>query len=397
LRPGERLASVRRQHVRYSPGKRCDVLCALSLDGDPAPRLATITFAALDWLSRARHEGAFLDEERSRLVELFPADFELPGLACATDPRQVAPFLASLADAWSTADARPLRVEVLRYVPHRRCVLRYEMDAPDGPRRLIGKVYADAGRAADVGRKLLALREQLPGVAPALAGVHEAWNLTLMELVAGESMKRMLRDGPSLECARDAVRRAAAALASLHAVRLEGAGAPSILDEVRHVAKRGARIGLVAPALGAQLDSLLARLDALARDLVWDEPTFIHDGFKPAQVLLDGDRVHIIDYDGSGRGDPAIDVGKFMAQLRKEALLAEREDFRALPRYFLEQYLDNASASDVGGRVRVAECVALAQIAVQRFRSKPLDYARDGEASSPAVLLREADACLADL
>lgn len=401
LLPRAQATAVKRENTRYSPGKACANLFALSLN-DQTPRLATVTFGEGGWLSSAsaqRDGVALFDEQRACLVELFPADFEMPGLAPATDPGQVAPFIAGRGGDWSAADARSLRVEVLRYVPHRRCVLQYEIATAGGPRRLIGKVYAEAGRAAEVGRKLEALRDQLAGIAPAPApiGVHEDWNLALMEWVPGDSMKRLLRGAPSLEDARDAVSRAAKALAALHTVRLAGGEVRSLRDEVRHVRKRGARIGLVAPALGARIEALLERLEPLACDLTWEAPSFIHDGFKPAQVLLDGGAVRIIDYDGSGPGDPALDVGKFMAQLRKEAVLGQREDFRSLQASFLEQYVSCNSAAGVAERARVAECVALAQIAVQRFRSNPLEYARGGDASLPAVLLREADACLARL
>lgn len=401
LLPGQQATAVRRQHTRYAPGKKCDLLCSVSLDGEATPRLATMTFGTGDWLSSQAwdRDAGFLDEERACLIELFPADFAMPGLASATDPQRVAPFLAGLGNGWGDVDAPSLRITVRRYVPHRRCVVQYEMSTPDGERRLIGKVYAEEGRAAEVASKLAALSDQL-GVAapaPACAGLHEGWNLALMEWLPGVSMKRVLRDDPSLAVARAAVSRAVPALAALHSVRFEHGEVRSIRDEVRHARKRGARIGLVSPALGAQLESLLGRLDPLARDLASAEPSFIHDGFKPAQVLLDDDRVRIIDFDGSGLGDPAMDVGKFMAQLRKEALLAEREDFRSLPAYALEQYLRCADDENLAIRARIAECAALAQIAVQRFRSKPLAYGREGDASLPALLLREAHDCLARL
>jgi hypothetical protein len=397
LLPGAQAAFVRRSHTRYSPGKACANSFQLSLE-DGTSRLATVTFGEREWLSSvsARRAGvAFLDDERACLVELYPADFEMPGLAPASDPAQVAPVLAGLGSEW--ADARSLRIDLLRYVPHRRCVLQYEIATPDGPRRLIGKVYAEPGRAADVGRKLEALRDQAAAVAPALACVHEGWNLALMEWLPGEPMKRLLRNTGSLEDARDAVSRAARALAALHTVRLDGDKMRSVAGEARHARRRGARIGLVAPALGEQLDALLERLDPLVRDLTWKTPSFIHASYKPAQVLLNGDTARIVDYDGSGPGDPAVDVGTFLAQLRKEALLAHRDDLRALSGTFLQQYTSCAGVAGLVERARVAECVALAQIAVQRFRSKPLAYGRDGDASLPVMLLREAEDCLAKL
>src|SRR5438876_804673 len=69
------------------------------------------------------------------------------------------------------------------------------------------------------------------------------------------------------------------------------------------------------------------RLDALVRRLAGyleqspaaDLP--IHGDFSPKQVVLTNGAVTLIDLDRSVRGDPALDLGLFLAHLEHDALL----------------------------------------------------------------------------
>ncbi len=415
LFPGQHLAATKQLRTRYRAGKRCVNLYSVWLGTTESqrPRLVTTTFGRASWFEqtlrhRDRLSGAagattLLLPEFRCLVEFFPEDYELPGLAPATDPTRMSAELSELASGGS-ASAPSSRVEigVLRYVPHRRCVLHYVIDSAEGPRHLIGKVYSQDGKAAQVYEKLDAVRRQLStaraaGIVPVPVGVVGEWNLVVMERVPGTSLAQMLRSATSNGAVEEAILLAARTLAALHSVHLESAEVHSLAGELELVRKRGSRLHLVAPALGERLDSVLGQVAPLAQGLPCAEPAFIHDGYKPSQILIEGDRASLVDFDGSAVGDPAIDVGKFMAQLRKEALLSGRDEIRELSDRFVTEYEARSATNGLRERARIGECIALAQIAIQRFGARPYAYARDGEASLPALALREAAACLATL
>jgi aminoglycoside phosphotransferase (APT) family kinase protein len=406
LYPDRRLRAVRREHTRYSPGKRCAVLYNLTFD-DGAPELATVTFGKRSWLERAGASHArpadgappraLLVPEQPCLVERFPLDWQLPGLAGAVDADEVRALARRLSYGGARDDAAPPRIELLRYVPHRRAVVAYRMAGRD----LIGKLYGEEGKAADVWRKLSTAHAALDedgAVVPRPVALIEAWNAVLMERVPGVPLKGLLRGaGASAPRVRGALRMAAVALARLHRVRIDGVEVRTAAGELRHLRKRAVRIQDVAPELAVELQALCDRLGPVVDALPLVEPVFIHDGYKPAQVLVQPERVSIIDFDGSCAGDPAADAGKFMAQLCKEALLSGREEIRGLRRDFLQAYLDASHARGVDERAPAWECVALLQIAVQRFRSKPAEYAKKGAQSMPARLAREAGRALDEL
>jgi aminoglycoside phosphotransferase (APT) family kinase protein len=56
-------------------------------------------------------------------------------------------------------------------------------------------------------------------------------------------------------------------------------------------------------------------LESIAAQPV-EAPTVVHGDFKCDNLVVSGSRVHLLDFDRCGRGDPAADIGKFLADLR---------------------------------------------------------------------------------
>jgi aminoglycoside phosphotransferase (APT) family kinase protein len=68
--------------------------------------------------------------------------------------------------------------------------------------------------------------------------------------------------------------------------------------------------------VGRQLHREVGRaLDVLSW-LPAEPPTMTHGDFKCDNLVVNGSRVHLLDFDRTGRGDPAADIGKFLADLR---------------------------------------------------------------------------------
>ncbi len=82
------------------------------------------------------------------------------------------------------------------------------------------------------------------------------------------------------------------------------------------------RLATSVPELAGAAQPLVSRLTELARDTEPDPVVPSHHDFRPAQVLLDGDRVAFVDFDGACMAEPALDVGRFRAKLRDTGISA---------------------------------------------------------------------------
>ena len=74
------------------------------------------------------------------------------------------------------------------------------------------------------------------------------------------------------------------------------------------------------------------RLTELARETAPDPAVSSHHDFRPAQVLLHGEGVGFIDFDGACMAEPALDLGRFRAKLRDIGISALGLDGTRHPR-----------------------------------------------------------------
>lgn len=388
---GSELDSAAIGTMRYTPGRSCVVLLELRFHDDVhACDRAVVTFAKddrLDDVYSAYYSGGRADEttavllpEYRCLVELFPADWRLPALAHAMRGNGSHP---------GRAQESPSPVRVLRYRPHRRCVLLHG----EGSDEVVGKVYGPGRQAADVFARQDAIRARAAGF-DVPRPLKLAADVVLMERVPGTSLKelfgRVANDGDGEVLAR----RAAASLAAFHGVRLATAESRSFADDVKRVQKPVGRLAAVAPEFAARADGMLARLAPVAEAAPAERsPALVHGDFKPGQLLVDGDRMTIVDLDRACIGEPALDVGNFLAQFRKEALLTGNEGLRRLARPFVDEYLRRAPCDGLADRARAVEALALVRMAVRRLRLDPAGYAAAPARSLPNLLLAEAALC----
>lgn len=383
------------EDMSYSPGRECVVTYAFRLDGEDVNRLAVATFAKDDRLAglfaRAHRgrPGAALLSDRRCLVELFPVDWRLPRLTLLTDPIRAASMLGRAARRHLPAS----RVTVLRYRPHQRCVLLYESDGAEAIAKAF--VRADAAAASlEVIRSLQASSRALALTVPTPLTFNGARDTILMERLGGKSLKAVIGATSSEGTVAELVELSAGALVRLHGLRLPGGTERSFIGEVGDLRRRSARLSAVAPDLAVELDRVLPRLESLAPLLGWRGRSFVHGDFKPSQMLLRDGRLALVDFDRAARGDPALDVGNFMAQFRKETLYGTSAHLRGAPAQFLAAYESLSPRKPVARRARAYEALALARMALRSFRKFPHLYARSGPTSLAPLLLQEALRCL---
>lgn len=220
------------------------------------------------------------------------ADPALPALEVALDGRRMARLLAEVAGV----DGGPWSAEVIAYKPGQRCTIRYAC----GATQLVGKVYGRPVLAERVAGWIRAAGEPGP-----LAIVPEL-GLLIRPYVAGRDLRHAL-DGP-------AVALAARRLAELHATAPPAGVKPKPL--ARELDKLDAwcdEIDIAVP--GPAVRAARRRLHALAETLSPAPAVLIHRDFYYANVIWDGDRVWLLDFDELGVGDASFDVGHFLAHL----------------------------------------------------------------------------------
>jgi len=346
--------------------------------------------------------------ESGCLVEFFPVDWQLPALAQALELGEIAPFLSQ--DGPQAEQARGLpTVEVVRYrLRSRRCVLRYRVDAPDGsgPQEVIGKVYPSGARAVQVAHALNCLHPQATAcglIIPKPLKVVPDRSLLLMERVPGTELKLIMKRAKRApeqfnpEQFKEIIRLAAATLVSLHRFRFESQEVQSLQTQVEKLRPQIASLHLLAPLLAQWVEALLQQIAQLSIGFPAVAPSFVHGDFSPGQLLLNTDRMAVIDFDSASLGDPALDVGNFMAKLHRLAVFIRGagDEFRQLATHFLSEYQARLPEYRVAERIHLFLSAALIRNALREFEMRPYDYYGRADLDSRLIcLLQEAAACL---
>jgi aminoglycoside phosphotransferase (APT) family kinase protein len=233
-------------------------------------------------------------------------------------------------------------------------VIRYHVrvevpGAAPGERELVffAKVHSDLSDAAvahHVAEDLWHARAPLPGAVrrfiPRPLALVQELNLVLSEAAGGAEHREwvsgaaVLRPpgrrgtaGGAAHCAnahtRDALVASATALASWHTSEVSGWLAQQRCAE-RYTAKvmhwTRVLIGQT-PALGGELASAASYLAQTLSAVSVECAVPVHGAFKPSQLVFNGAGQPVVtDFDGACLGDPALDVGCFLAYLRPVGL-----------------------------------------------------------------------------
>ncbi len=223
----------------------------------------------------------------------FPDDPDLPGLAAATDERDVRSLLLACDVEPGPVEPGPVELRVRSYRPGRRAVVEVRTAAV----RLFLKVVPPTALGPLAERHRLLRTAGLP-VPPVLAARDDG--RLLLEALHGTSLRTRLREGSDLAPSGDDV------VELLDLLPAELTGLPrrtSWTDAVRSCAEvtaaalpdEGARCGQLADAVRAAVDD------------VGDEP--VHGDLYEAQLLLTGGRISgLLDVDTAGPGRRADDL-----------------------------------------------------------------------------------------
>jgi hypothetical protein len=253
------------------------------------------------------------------------ADPELPTLPAALDPAVVADELAA-----ALPRAGALRVDAIRVVRHkrgRRCLVEYdvELTGRDGSPEavsLLGKL-----RRRRTGRTPYELARALwdagfDGASP--DGISTPEPMGLMAPI-GMWLQRRVPGTPATELLAGPGGPALAARIAEVAHKVHRAGvmpkrAHGMDDELRILHEVLPTVTAARPAWDSRIVGLLQACDGLGAAVPPPQPCGIHRDFYGDQVLVDDDRLWVLDFDLYCWGDPALDIGNFLGHMTEQAL-----------------------------------------------------------------------------
>ncbi|HEY6932503.1 MAG TPA: phosphotransferase [Marmoricola sp.] len=310
-------------------------------------------------------------------------DEALPALPRLTEPAAVAELLEPLVRATGHPDASITACEpvVVRYKPGSRCTVVVQVSYAPGrstpPSPIVVKTHqGDKGEVAWAAMNALWERpgtwRRVVQLAEPIAYVPKDRILVQGPVPGASTLKVLVReavasgDPTRLSLLRDRLVQTARGLAAIHRSGASYGLPATFEDELAEVQEVVDRLSFSVPALADAAEPMLQWLAERSGTVPPDPIVAAHHDFRPAQVLLHEDGVGFIDFDGACMAEPALDVGRFRANLRDigistvdvtrggprvEATLSLLDD---LCEHFLQAYLAYAEVSPT--RVLLWEC-----------------------------------------
>jgi aminoglycoside phosphotransferase (APT) family kinase protein len=265
---------------------------------------------------------------------------------------------------------------------------------------VFGKVACDdrgaLGRAA-----LEALRAPMAAAGwrvPRPLGYEPGLRLLLLEAIPGTPVigalleSRLRTAGGVAETRTDdlesAIEACARMLASVHRCALAAGPVRDAPAELANLDCDVAALAALAPTLAARLEGALRKAGARLAATPALPLGFAHGDFSHSQVIADGDRVGVLDFDTVCRAEPGLDLGHFVAYLRLAACRTAGDAAAVegvigdLRDRFVSAYVSasgSGAAAEPTLRARIApyETLSLVRLAAHSWRKfKPARLAR---------------------
>jgi aminoglycoside phosphotransferase (APT) family kinase protein len=268
--------------------------------------------------------------------------------------------------------ARRLSVSAIRVVHHkpgRRCLIEYDVEIQHEHRpvdlvTVIGKVKKK-GADRDTFEVTHALHEHgfdaggsSAFSVPEPIALLPEWKMWLQRKMAGTTADVLLGRSDWLRVSR----RAAEVVHAIQRANVASSRTHGTTDELHILRERLSRVAAHRPLWTQRLE----RLGEVCQSLLDSLPTVpacsVHRDFHPGQLLMEGDRVHLLDLDLYAAGDPALDVGNFLAHIAERSLrsFGDVNALAAGEAAMVNRFLDLTPAVD-RHRLNVFRLVSLAR------------------------------------
>ncbi|HEV2809674.1 MAG TPA: phosphotransferase [Acidimicrobiales bacterium] len=368
------LVSARATYVRYKPGTSCLVAYRFDLGDTEVPAFAK-AYRQGEQAKVAKAQGkggaAVVTLGDLVMVARVGGDRDLPAATILGEPsrhrRLLRRVLPDAAECWDTAP------QFLRYKPERRWVGVVEHEGE--PVALVKAYRRDDLDRAYAG---LCFAGTISPVTPRLLGVSRRMAALATTWVPGDTLSDLLA-GPGGSAVT--LSAAGAALAALHAGPSSGLPVAMADDDAAALASAADHLCVLSPHLAATVTALVASLAPRLADAP-EESRPRHGDFSPDQVVLARAGPALLDFDNAEFGDPAADLGQFVASLLADGLMSDAGlavPAASWPTDFLTGY---ESAGGVAGADRITDhtAAALVRLAVEPFRTRAPDWPARTEA-----------------
>jgi hypothetical protein len=419
LRPGYRAGLFHLTRVKFKPGRKLQVYFTLpTIDGSGAA--SHLIHLAVSW--QTDPNGSHVVYGRERLqeeadqsglmpvqralwreipeqglkLELWPFDPEFPQLVRLGNPSYVTKMFTSLGIAH---DSKQLpTITPIRYRPKERHVLRYRISSPESASGaellLYAKLYSDAedaARAFGVANRvvdwLTTNQVGVDGNRPQVVSQEDG--VILYPHASGVPLSHQLhRSRRWLSTQLQTIGRGLSVLHNGPESLQVGLKQNDFAKEAKVVKRASEHIQVLLPATYDKILEILDKAQKYYSQLPQERPTFTHADFKSDHLLSTPHGLTLIDFDTCTLTDPALDVGKFLADLDwwfAVKGIAGVEDAQAelLKGYMGEAHADAAYAMyERLARAKLFHALILTKIIVRRV---PL-YKKDwGETTSRMV------------
>jgi len=375
LAPHVELKHLNAVYVRYKPKTSCLVCYKASVGGNEtdlyAKAYAQTASRKLEKIGSNTRKSMtfgcsdFLLEDSAVVVHFFPNDRKLAALGHLVDKKIRQKFLRKLLPErpvfWEAA------VRNLHYKPERRYVGKLVGESGE---RAVLKMYAEDEYApAEHGARSVKSRRGLR-VARRIASSRRH-RILVFEWIKGEFLHNAF-GAPDFNPLR--LRQVGAALAEVHAQEGGRLGEQSREAEAVGIMAAAEACAAVCPDCAGQMRAFALRLAGELLRLP-SERCAIHGDFSADQILLRNGTIAILDFDSAALGDPAADLGSFIARLEwyelKEGITGEKK--QAFASALIDGYRA-ASHLDPFARIRLYTAAGLIRLAPHAFRSREQNW-----------------------
>lgn len=237
---------------------------------------------------------------------------------------------------------------LVRHKLGRRALVKYHVETAAGPLTLLGKI-----RAKGTDRTSYQVQQALwqtgwdadsgDGISiPEPLGLVPDWHMALQRQVPGVSATQLLATDQGMAL----VERIAALAHKLHRTPVPTPKTHTLADELSILHDRLPLVAEQYPQWAARIEDILTACEMAAAPFLDPgakaagpkanvhsgdspslhhptppvPPTGIHRDFYADQVLVDGDRLWLVDLDLYCQGSPAVDIGNFIAHITEQSL-----------------------------------------------------------------------------